>query len=200
LVRRADVLLIADEVATGFGRTGTLFAGEQEGLEPDFLCAAKGLTGGYTPLAATLTTERVFEAFRGPAAQMKTFFHGHSYTAHPLGCAVGTANLKLIKSSKLLEKTRRNAHVLRDELTRLTDLSYVASIRQTGLMAGVELNTDPKLRRGARVCGRALERGLWLRPVGNVVVIMPPPVIGPFELRKLVRTFAAALRDEFGAP
>ncbi len=198
LIRRHKLLLIADEVATGFGRTGTMFAGEQESLRPDFLCVAKGLTGGYTPLAATLTTERVFQAFRAPSERMKTFFHGHSYTAHPLGCAVATASLRLIQSSKLLEKTRRNAHVLRDELARLSRLSSVDSVRQTGLMAGIELSSPPALRMGARVCRRLLKRGIWLRPIGNVVVLMPPLVISEQKLRRLVRALGAAIRDECG--
>jgi adenosylmethionine-8-amino-7-oxononanoate aminotransferase len=199
LVRKYNVLLISDEVATGFGRTGTLFAGEQENLQPDFLCVAKGLTGGTTPLAATLTTDAVYQAFRAPADQMRTFFHGHSYTAHPLGCAVAVANLKLIRSSKLLEKTRRNAHILRDELALLAALPFVGSIRQAGLMAGVELAASFSRGAGARVCRRLLEKNLWLRPIGNVVVIMPPPVISERDLRRLVRALGAAIRDEWGA-
>jgi adenosylmethionine-8-amino-7-oxononanoate aminotransferase len=199
LVRRHNVLLISDEVATGFGRTGTLFAGEQENLRPDFMCVAKGLTGGYSPLAATLTTERVFQAFRAPYDQFKTFFHGHSYTAHPLGCAVAIASLRLIKSSKLLEKTRRNAHVLRDELALLSKFPFVGSVRQAGLMAGVELSTPPARRIGARVCRRLLEQGLWLRPIGNTIVVMPPLIISERALRRLVRGLGASLRDECGA-
>lgn len=200
LVRKYKLLLISDEVATGFGRTGTMFAGEQENLRPDFLCVAKGLTGGYTPLAATLTTQAVFQAFRAPAAQGRTFFHGHSYTAHPLGCAVGIANLHLFQSTKLLEKVRRQAHIFKDELARLAQLPSVRSIRQTGLMAGIELLFPPGVRMGARVCHRLLEKGLWLRPIGNVIVVMPPLVISIRELKRLVRGLGEAIQDECAQP
>jgi adenosylmethionine-8-amino-7-oxononanoate aminotransferase len=190
---RANVLMIADEVATGFCRTGTLFATEQENAAPDFLCLAKALTGGYSPLAVTMTTERVFRAFRAPVEKGKTFFHGHSYTGHPLGCAVARASLRLIHRTKLLEKTRRKAHLLKDELQQLSSLSPVASVRQAGLMAGVEL-VKPGAARA--VCKRLLSSGIWLRPLGNVVVIMPPPVIADADLRRLVRSLRAAILHE----
>jgi adenosylmethionine---8-amino-7-oxononanoate aminotransferase len=194
LCRSFKVLVIADEVATGFGRTGTLFACEQERVSPDILCLAKAITGGYSPLAATMTTERVFNAFWGPIAQKKTFFHGHSYTAHPLGAAAALANLELIDNIKLLEKTRRKAQIMKDELQSIARLPHVGSVRQAGLMAGVELveNKDEKKpyptteRRGARVCKALLSRGVWLRPLGEVIVIMPPPVISDQALRRLL--------------
>ena len=194
LLTRHNVLMIADEVATGFCRTGTLFASQQEKAAPDLMCLAKGLTGGYSPLAVTMTTEKVFRAFRAPFEKMKTFFHGHSYTAHPLGCAVARANLRLIDRSKLLEKTRRKAHLLKDELKSLQPLPCVGSIRQAGLMAGVELVA--KNRTGARVCKRLLKDGIWLRPLGNVVVIMPPPVISDRDLRRLVARLKEVLLRE----
>jgi len=195
LLTRHDTLMIADEVATGFGRTGTLFACEQERVSPDILCLAKALTAGYSPLAVTMTTERVFRAFRAPYEQFKTFFHGHSYTANPLGCAVARANLKLIDRTKLLEKTRRKAHLLKDELQAYLELPIVGSIRQAGLMAGVELVSDKRI--GASVCRRLLSSGIWLRPLGNVVVIMPPPVISDRDLRRLARRLRDVLLHEF---
>ncbi len=207
LLTRHSVLMIADEVATGFGRTGTLFASEQERVSPDMLCVAKALTGGYTPLAATLTTEKVYRAFRAPYEKFKTFFHGHSYTAHPLGCAVARANLRLIESTKLLEKTRRKAHLLKDELERLSTLDHVGSIRQAGLMIGVELVAEKPtmkpyasaLRMGTRVCKRLLADGIWLRPLGNVVVIMPPAVTSDADLRRIVRALKGAILHECGS-
>lgn len=189
LCDRYGILLIADEVATGFGRTGTLFACEQEKVRPDFLCVAKALTGGYSPLAATLTTERVFRAFYGPLRTGRTFFHGHSYTGHPLGAAAAVANLKVIKQSKLIEKTRRKAHILSKELKALESLPVVGRISQAGLMAGIELQGFPtSARTGARICKKLLSYGIWMRPLGDVLVIMPPPVISEKDLRRLVRT------------
>ncbi len=196
LLTQHNTLMIADEVATGFCRTGSLFACEQENVSPDLLCLAKGLTGGYTPLAVTMTTEKVFRAFRAPYEKFKTFFHGHSYTAHPLGCAVARANLNLIERSKLIEKTRRNAHILKDELQSLLSLPIVGSVRQAGLMAGVELVSAKRI--GARVCKQLLQSGIWLRPLGNVVVIMPPPIISDNDLRRVVRKLKGVLLHERG--
>jgi adenosylmethionine-8-amino-7-oxononanoate transaminase len=204
LLRRYNVLFIADEVATGFGRTGSLFACEQENVKPDFLCLAKALTGGYLPLAVTMTTERVFKAFLGPVQKSRTFFHGHSYTANPLGAAVALASLRLIKTSKLLEKTRQKAHLLRNELRQCQPLPVVGSIRQAGLMAGIELVRDKAtakpfpstLRMGTRVCKRLLKDGIWLRPLGDVIVILPPPVISDGDLRRLVARVKDAILHE----
>lgn len=206
LLTRYNVLMIADEVATGFCRTGSLFAVNQENVSPDFLCLAKALSGGYSPLAVTLTTERIFQSFRAPYEKFKTFFHGHSYTAHPLGCAVARASLKLINRSKLLEKTRRKAHLLKDELEPLSQLPHVGSLRQAGLMAGVELVKNKRtnepypaaLRMGVRVCKRLLRGGVWLRPLGNVIVILPPPIISDNDLRRMVRLIKEAILHECG--
>lgn len=180
-----DVLLIADEVAVGFGRTGTLFACEQEGVTPDFLCLAKGLTGGYLPLAATLTTERVFSAFLGPPEAGRTFYHGHTYTGNPLGCAVALASLDLLEAPTGLPGLGPKCDRLRDQLDRLRPLPIVGDVRQRGLMAGVELVRDRRTRErfpseqrlGARVCRLCRERGVLLRPLGDVIVIMPPLAI-----------------------
>lgn len=193
LCDKYNVLMIADEVATGIGRTGTMFAVEQENVRPDFLCLAKALTGGYTPLAATLTTERVYRAFYGPMRKNNTFFHGHSYTGHPLGAAVALATLKTVSTVKLLEKTRKSAHLMKDELRSFEDLPTVKSIRQAGLMAGVELAETGMAK---RVCRALLKKGIWLRPLGATVVIMPPPIISPKDLRLLLTALKDAVRKD----
>jgi adenosylmethionine-8-amino-7-oxononanoate aminotransferase len=190
VTRECDVLLIADEVATGFGRTGTMFACQQEGVTPDFLCLAKGLTGGYLPLAATLTTEEVYAAFLGPAddpagAARYTFYHGHTYTGNPLGAAVALANLDLLQAPAGLPALGPRVERLRVQLDRLRQFPIVGDIRQRGLMAGVELVRDrhtrepfpPEQRMGARVCRSCREQGVLLRPLGDVVVVMPPVAI-----------------------
>jgi adenosylmethionine-8-amino-7-oxononanoate aminotransferase len=185
VTREHGVLLIADEVAVGCGRTGTLFACEQEGVSPDFLCVAKGLTGGYLPLAATLTTEEVYRAFLGRPEEGRTFYHGHTYTGNPLGAAVALANLDLIESSRLLARLPEKIERLRGHLERMAALPCLGDVRQRGLMAGVELVQDkttkqpfpPERRMGARVCRLARDQGVLLRPLGDVVVIMPPLAI-----------------------
>ena len=183
LCRKHDVLLIADEVATGFGRTGTMFACEQEGVTPDFLCLAKGITGGYLPLAATLSREEIYEAFLGERAEYKTFFHGHTYTGNPLACAAAIASLDLFDERQVLFHVERMAAevagLLRD---RLAPLPYVGDIRQRGLMIGIELVADretsrpfpPDAFRGTAVCRAARSHGIVLRPLGDVIVWMPP--------------------------
>lgn len=183
LCRKHEVLLIADEVATGFGRTGTMFACEQEGVSPDFLCLAKGITGGYLPLAATLAREEIFEAFLGERIEYKTFFHGHTYTGNPLACAAALASLDLFESDRVLERTRSMAEHLRGLLQgRLAPLPVVGDIRQKGLMIGIELVADRATGRpfpveqfrGAAVCKAVRKHGVILRPLGDVIVWMPP--------------------------
>jgi len=177
-----EVLLIADEVAVGIGRTGTLFACEQEGVVPDFLCVAKGLTGGYLPLAATLTTDEVYRAFLGRPEENRTFFHGHTYTGNPLGAAVALASLELMERRGVLAGVAERAAVLRRHLDRIAELPCVGDVRQKGLMAGIELVADratknpfpPAARTGHAVCKRARAHGALLRPLGDVVVLMPP--------------------------
>jgi adenosylmethionine-8-amino-7-oxononanoate aminotransferase len=184
VTRDCGVLLIADEVATGFGRTGTLFACEQEGVTPDFLCLAKGLTGGYLPLAATLTTEEVWRAFVGPPEAGRAFYHGHTYTGNPLGAAVALANLRLLEAG-LLAALPGKVERLRRHLSRIAELPCVGDVRQCGLIAGIELVADratkapfpAEKRVGARVCREARRHGALLRPLGDVIVIMPPPAI-----------------------
>jgi adenosylmethionine---8-amino-7-oxononanoate aminotransferase len=184
------VLLICDEVATGFGRTGTLFACEQEQVVPDFLCMAKGLTGGYLPLAATMTTDAVYESFLGPFESKRTFFHGHSYTGNPLACAAALASLKLFEEQRTLEHVRQMAERLGTALQAVAELPQVGDIRQRGLMIGIELVKDRKTkeefgyaeRMGHKVALAARKRELMLRPLGNVVVLMPPLSIAPSEI------------------
>jgi adenosylmethionine-8-amino-7-oxononanoate aminotransferase len=185
VTRECGVLLIADEVAVGFGRTGTLFACAQEEVTPDFLCLAKGLTGGYLPLAATLTTEEVFAAFLGRPEEGKTFYHGHTYTGNPLGAAVALANLDLLLGPVGLPALPEKIERLRKQLERLRELPFVGDIRQRGLMAGVEIVRDratrepfpPALRMGGQICRRCREQGVLLRPLGDTVVVMPPLAI-----------------------
>lgn len=202
LARRHGVLLVCDEVATGFGRTGTMFACEQEGVEPDFLCVAKGLTGGYLPLAATLTTDEVYEAFRGPYEAHQTFYHGHSYTGNPLGCAAALASLDLFAQDRVLEGLPAKIDRLRDGLARrVTPLRHVGEVRQRGLMVGIELVADretrepypPALRMGRRAILEARRRGVVIRPLGDVVVLLPPLAISLEELDLLVDAAADAI-------
>src|SRR3954466_4337942 len=188
------VLLICDEVATGFGRTGTLFACEQEEVVPDFLCVAKGLSGGYLPLAATLTTDAVYESFLGPFESKRTFFHGHSYTGNPLACAAALASLKLFDEANILEHSRMMAGRIAEGLVQVAELPHVGDVRQCGMMIGIELVKDRKTkeefayseRMGHRVALAARRHELMLRPLGNVVVLMPPLSIAPSEVDLLV--------------
>ncbi len=185
VTRQNNVLLIADEVAVGFGRTGTMFACGQEGVVPDFLCVAKGLTGGYLPLAATLATDEVYNAFLGPPEAGRTFYHGHTYTGNPLGCAAALASLDLLTAPTGLPALPPKVERLGAHLDRLRELPIVGDVRQKGLMAGVELVRDRRTREpfpatdrmGARVCRVAREQGVLLRPLGDVVVVMPPLAI-----------------------
>jgi adenosylmethionine-8-amino-7-oxononanoate aminotransferase len=203
LCRKYDIFLICDEVATGFGRTGRMFACEREDVHPDFLCMAKGLSGGVLPLAATLTTARVYEGFKFPYADMKAFFHGHTYTGNPVACAAALANLELFRKDKTLQALRPRIGQLARRLERLRDIAEVGDIRQCGFMAGVELVKDRATREpfaapermGARVCERARHYGVILRPLGNVIVIMPPLSITADELDHLMDALELALKN-----
>ena len=183
LCRKWNVLLIVDEVATGFGRTGTLFACEQENVSPDFLCVAKSITGGYLPLAATLTKERVYKAFLGHYEELKTFFHGHTYTANPLACAVALSNLDLYEKQNLLRNVRDRARELAVGLNALRVCPLVKEIRQLGLMVGIQLHSRTLV---VKACEEAIRRGVWVRPLGNVLVLMPPLAISRKELAFLI--------------
>lgn len=193
LAKQYDTLLILDEVATGFGRTGTMFACEQEGVSPDLLCLAKGITAGYLPLAATLATEKIYNAFLGRYDEFKTFFHGHTYTANPLACAAAAANLRHFRTERVLEKARGQIRLLSAGLRGIASHPHVGEVRQKGLMVGIELVQDRRTKRpypieaqmGARVCRAARKRGILIRPLGNVVVLMPPFSFTPAQIRRL---------------
>jgi adenosylmethionine-8-amino-7-oxononanoate aminotransferase len=202
LCDKHDVFLICDEVATGFGRTGTMFACEQEDVVPDFLCLAKGLTGGYLPLAATLATERVYEGFLGAYEDLRTFFHGHTYTGNPLGCAAALATLDVFERERTIDRLQPKIALLEQLLEELvTPLDHVAQIRRCGFMCGIELAADgeagapyPTARRiGHEVTLEARRRGAIVRPLGDVVVLMPPLSIEVEELEELVEIAADAI-------
>jgi len=227
IARRQGALLIADEVMTGFGRTGclesrlqadnragkppeggtpnALFACDHEGVRPDFLCLAKGLTGGYLPMAATLTTRRVFDAFLGEYGEFKTFFHGHSYTANQLGAAAGLASLEILQSPASIRARQNLEKVLHDELQTLWPLPNVGDIRQVGLIAGIELVRDWPTRRpfdlreraGIRVCEAMAQNGVFTRPVGNVIVLMPPYCTTARQVRRIVGVLKASIAGTF---
>jgi adenosylmethionine-8-amino-7-oxononanoate aminotransferase len=201
LCTKYRVLLIADEVATGFGRTGKMFACHHEDVTPDLMAISKGLTGGYMPLAATLTTEEVYRAFLGEYEDFKTFFHGHSYTGNPLGCAVALASLKIFRKEKTLSKLRPKIAVLKRLVRSLATLPHVGEIRQQGFMVGIELVTDGatkeayplETRIGHRVATKARQRGLLLRPLGHILVLMPPLASTRKHLAKMVNIMRTAI-------
>jgi adenosylmethionine-8-amino-7-oxononanoate aminotransferase len=205
LCRAHDVLLICDEVATGFGRTGTFFACSQEEVAPDLLCLAKGLTGGYLPLAATLTSDDVYAAFLGNHSELKTLFHGHTYTGNPLACAAALANLEIFERERVLEHVAQVAELLAAELeTHIAPLPHVGQVRRRGLMVGIELVRDRATREpypfedaiGARVCRAVRRHGVILRPLGSVIVLMPPLSITATEVRLLVDAARRAIVEE----
>ncbi|MBP8004361.1 MAG: aminotransferase class III-fold pyridoxal phosphate-dependent enzyme, partial [Elusimicrobia bacterium] len=201
ILKKNGVPLIADEVATGFGRTGRMFAVEHEGVRPDFLCVAKALTGGYLPLAATLTGEKVYRAFLGRYEEFKTFFHGHSYTANPLACAVALENLRVYRREDTLGKLRPKRRRLTEFLRGLAADPRVGHVRQMGFMAGVELVSDKKTNRsfpvsfraGARVGRAALARGVWTRPLGDVLVVLPPLGVSMRDLNRVLGALGAGI-------
>lgn len=204
ICRKNRILFILDEVATGFGRTGKMFACEHEGVSPDILCLAKGITGGYLPLAATLTTEEIFSAFLGEYAEFKSFFHGHTYTGNPLGCAVALANLELFKKEKIIKKMQPKIAYLKRRLEKdFLPLSHVSDIRQCGFMVGIELVEDKEGRRsyptekriGRKVILEARKRGVMIRPLGDVIILMPPLTISDEELKMLVDVVYDCIRQ-----
>jgi adenosylmethionine-8-amino-7-oxononanoate aminotransferase len=191
---RHQVHLIADEIAVGFGRTGTLFACEQAGIRPDFLCLSKGLTGGYLPLSTVMTTEAVYAAFYDEYAKLSAFLHSHSFTGNPLGCAAALASLAIFREDRTLERNRALATHMGARARELEDHPHVAEVRQCGMIVAVELTPNKATRepypwaerRGLSVYRHALTRGVLLRPVGNVVYFMPPYVITPAEIDLMV--------------
>ena len=194
------VFLICDEVAVGLGRTGTMFACEQEDVTPDLMCVAKGLTGGYLPLAATLATERAYEGFLGRHEQFRTFFHGHTYTGNPLACAAALATLRVFDQERTLERLQPKIELLGELLAEHVErLPAVKEVRRRGFMVGIELRGFPvEARIGHRVTLEARARGAIIRPLGDTIVLMPPLSIEPAELRRLVEITAAAISAAAG--
>jgi adenosylmethionine-8-amino-7-oxononanoate aminotransferase len=201
LTREFDVLMIADEIAVGMGRTGTLFACESEGVVPDFLCLGKGLTGGYLPMAATITHDKVYREFLGTWAEGRTLYHGHTYGGNPLGAAAALATLEVFDQEQTLAKLPAKISRLSEHLCRLAELPHVVRTRQRGLIAALELTPDKSTggpypadeRRAWRVCREALARGVWIRPLVDVLYVMPPLAISLEELDVLMETLAAAI-------
>ena len=212
LTRRHGSLLIADEVMTGFGRTGvpdrgaSLFASHHEQVQPDLMALAKGMTGGYLPMAATLVSQAIFDAFLGDYAEFKAFFHGHSYTANQLGAAASLASLDLLESSKSIRDRTALQESLKQNLARLWDLPHVGDIRQVGLIAGIELVKDWRTREpfpladraGIRVCEAMTRRGVLTRPIGNVIVIMPPYCTTPSQVERIISALYESIAEVLG--
>lgn len=206
LCDRYDVLLIVDEVATGFGRTGRMFACEHEGVSPDLMTLAKGITGGYLPLAATLAREKIYEAFLGRYEEFKTFFHGHSYTGNPLACAAALANLDVFEQEHVIKGLQPKIARVAELLDEIAQLPHVGEIRRVGLMTGIELVRDKatgesypsELRMGARVCRAARPMGLITRPLGDVVIFMPPLGSTMSELEEMLGIIRRAVVQEVG--
>jgi adenosylmethionine-8-amino-7-oxononanoate aminotransferase len=215
IARGHGAQLIADEVMTGFGRTNsklkiknskTLLGCHAEDVQPDFIALAKGLTGGYLPMAATLTTQKVFDAFLGKYEEFKTFFHGHSYTGNQLGASAALASLEILQSRESIRSREILERTLRDELAGLWELPHVGDIRQVGLVAGIELVRDWRTREpfdlreraGIRVCDAMGKRGVLTRPIGNVIVLMPPYCTTASQARRMVRSVYDACDEIFG--
>ncbi len=198
---RYQVHLIADEVATGFGRTGTMFACEQAGIRPDFLCLSKGLTGGYLPLSAVLTGDAVYEAFYDDYGKLRAFMHSHSYSGNPLGCRAALATLDIFTDDDVLERNRALARIMAEACAPLADHPQVAEVRQRGMILAIEMVRDKasrepypwQERRGLHVYRHALEHGVLLRPLGNVVYLMPPYIITPEQIRQVATVAAAGI-------
>ncbi len=201
LCTQYNVLMIADEVATGFGRTGRMFACEHEGVVPDLMCLSKGITGGYMPLAVTLATDEIFRAFLGEFRELKTFFHGHSYTGNPLACAAALACLDLFAREQVLDRLQPKIALLGDHLREISKLDHVGDVRQAGFMAGVELVRDKEQKIpydwgekiGWKVAHHARERGVCIRPLGSVIVIMPPLALSEQNLIQMMRVIASSI-------
>ncbi len=201
-----DILLIADEVAVGFGRTGAMFACELENVTPDIMALSKGITAGYLPLAATLTTQKIYDAFLGEYRELKTFFHGHTFTGNPLACAAAIASLELFKRDRLLDNMVAKTAYLHKRVEALLEIEHVGDIRYIGLVAGIELVRNRVTREpyeweeriGVEVCLEARKHGLFLRPLGNVIVLFPPLAITVDELAFLMDGVEKSIRAVTG--
>jgi adenosylmethionine-8-amino-7-oxononanoate aminotransferase len=204
--KKLGILLILDEVATGFGRTGKMFACEHEDVVPDFLCVAKGITGGYLPLAATITTEEIFNAFLGEYEEFKTFFHGHTYTGNPLACAVALENLKLFEENKVIENMNEKISFFADCLKIFEKHKNVGEVRQKGFMVGIEIVSNKQTKEifpfkdkiAIKISFNARKYGLITRPLGNVLVLMPPLSTTKEELIFITQALYKSLCDILG--
>jgi adenosylmethionine-8-amino-7-oxononanoate transaminase len=204
LTEKYGVLLIADEVATGFGKTGKMFACEVEQVSPDIMCLGKGITAGYLPLAATLTSEEIFEAFLGDVAEQKTFYHGHTYTGNALACAAALASLELFEENKVIESLPAKIVSMEEYFAKIVKLPSVGDARQCGLMGGIEIVRDKASREsfaferriGSRLCSSMRAKGIMLRPLGDCVVVMPPVAIDLELLENVLEAVYVSIRDE----
>jgi adenosylmethionine-8-amino-7-oxononanoate aminotransferase len=194
--------MIADEVAVGFGKTGKMFACEHEDVVPDIMALAKGIAGGYLPLAATLVTEKIYEGFLGEFEEFKTFFHGHTFTGNPLACAVALANLEIFAEERTIDSLQKKIVRLKKRLKPFTELAHVGEVRQCGFMVGIELVADRKTKKlfpiekrtGHRVIMEARKRGVIIRPLGDVIVLMPPLSISAGEIDQLCDAVYESIR------
>jgi len=204
LTKKYGVLMIADEVATGFGKTGKMFACEKEDIQPDIMCLAKGLTGGYLPLAATLTTQKIFDAFLGQACEHKTFYHGHTYTGNALACAAAIASLELFEENKILESLPAKIALMEKYFAKIADLPFVGDVRRCGMMAGIELVRNKETKQsfpaeravGTKVCMAMRAKGAMMRPLGDVIVVMPPVAIDIDSLDRLLNIVLDTLEND----
>jgi adenosylmethionine-8-amino-7-oxononanoate aminotransferase len=202
LCDRYDCLMIADEVAVGFGRTGAMFACQQEGVTPDIMALSKGITAGYLPLAATMTTQKIYDAFLGEYREFKTFFHGHTFTGNPIACAVALASLDLFEHDRLLDQLPVKIEYLGKRMEKIAALPHVGEARHCGMIGGIELVRDKKTREpypwdervGVQVCREAMRHGIFIRPLGNVIVVFPPLSISMEELAILMDGIDASIR------
>ena len=202
LCDKYDILMIADEVAVGFGKTGKMFACEHEDVQPDIMALAKGISGGYLPLAATLTTEKIYSSFLGRYEEFKTFFHGHTYTGNPLACSAAIANMEIFEEENVLQKLERTIEHFTENLKKFNPLKHVGDVRQKGIMVGIEIVKDkdtkeihePALKIGHNIILEARKKGVIIRPLGNVVVLMPPLAISLEELDRLCDVTLEAIK------
>jgi adenosylmethionine-8-amino-7-oxononanoate aminotransferase len=208
LCTKYNILMIVDEVAVGFGRTGKMFACEHEGVRPDLMVIAKGLTGGYLPVAATLATDRIFNAFLGRHDSKRTFYHGHTYTGNPLGCAVAIASIDIFKGEKTLQALRPKIKLLEEKLRKFKELKHVGDVRQCGFLAGIELVKDKRTKQeypmfekiGIKVIMEAKKKGLIIRPLSDVIVIMPPLSISKVDLSRMLDIIYHSIRNVTEVP
>ena len=204
LTKKYNTLLIVDEVATGFARTAKMFACEHEEVEPDIMCIAKGITGGYLPLAATLATEKIYEAFLGDVSEHKSFYHGHTYTGNALCCAAAIASIELFKENKVIESLPEKVELIRQAFAKISKLDYVGDARHRGLMGGIEIVKNKETKQsflakktvGAKLCEKMRDKGIMLRPLGDVIVLMPPIAIEANLLKKMLDAITDSIENE----